>query len=135
MCTSDCKCYEGANGETKKLWTGYGDTVLMPYLRNDLDSFEVDEHGNFTYPFIWTDDPDEAFTTFRDCYNNVIKPKDKYISSLDEYKKSFYDDGGYLLLKILESQHESCASICEPPLFYLTRDVSLGMPDTECILK
>ena len=135
MCTTDCKCYEGDSGEIKSLWTGYGDSVLLPYLRNSIDSMELDEYGNRTYPFIWTDDPEKAVSTFRDCYTKVLKPKDKYITSLDEYKKAFFEDGGYLLLKKFESQHESCSSICEPPLFYLTHDVSQGKPDTECILK
>ena len=74
MCTTDCKCYQGANGEIKDLWTGYGDNVLMPYTRNDIDTFEKDEFGTYTYPFIWTDDPKEGFSTFKDCYDKVIKP-------------------------------------------------------------
>lgn len=28
MCTTDCKCYAGANGEIKEKWIGYGDEVL-----------------------------------------------------------------------------------------------------------
>lgn len=73
MCTSDCKCYQGENGEIKDLWTGYGDAILFPYVRNDIDTFEKDEFGNYTYPFIWTDDPDEGYSTFKECYDNVIK--------------------------------------------------------------
>jgi hypothetical protein len=65
MCTTDCKCYEGENGEIKEMWTGYGDEVLMPYGRNDIDSYEKDEDGNYTYPFIWTDDPEEAMMNFK----------------------------------------------------------------------
>ena len=33
----------------------------------------------------------------------------------------------------LEHDHESCASICETPLFYLAKDISKGIPETECI--
>ena len=98
MCTTDCKCYAGEGDETKKLWTDYGDSVLFPYLRNEVDSYEIDEFGNYTYPFIWTDDPDEAVSTFKECYETVIGPKDKYITSLNEHKKAFFEDGGYLLL-------------------------------------
>lgn len=41
MCTTDCKCYAGANGEIKEKWIGYGDEVLQKFLRNDLDTMEL----------------------------------------------------------------------------------------------
>lgn len=34
MCTPDCKCYEGDNGEIKEKWMAYGDDVLSLYRRN-----------------------------------------------------------------------------------------------------
>ena len=33
----------------------------------------------------------------------------------------------------MEHSHESCGSICNKPLFYLTKDISEGMPESECI--
>lgn len=47
--------------------------------------------------------------------------------------KEFYESGGFLFLMGLESEHEGCASVCETPLFYLLKDISEGMPKTECI--
>jgi hypothetical protein len=35
-------------------------------------------------------------------------------------------------LKEIEEKY-NCASICTVPLFYITRDISEGRPDTECI--
>lgn len=35
----------------------------------------------------------------------------------------------------LETSYKGCASICTPPLFYLTQDLSLGLPEYECIEK
>lgn len=58
--------------------------MLFPYKRNDLDTFELDENGEYTYPFSWTDDPSEAVSNFKECYDKVLKPKKKYIPSLDE---------------------------------------------------
>lgn len=33
----------------------------------------------------------------------------------------------------MEHNHKNCASVCETPLFYLTKDISQGRPETECI--
>lgn len=33
----------------------------------------------------------------------------------------------------LESEYEGCSSICKTPLFYLTKDVSAGIPAKECL--
>lgn len=60
MCTTDCKCYAGANGEIRDLWTGYGDEVLQKHLRNDIETMELNPEGIPTWPLIWTDDPAEA---------------------------------------------------------------------------
>jgi hypothetical protein len=132
MCTSDCKCFEGENGEIKEMWTAYGDEVLMKYGRNDIDTFERGPNGTETYPFKWTDDPSEAQNTFKECYDNVLKPEGKYFG-LEEFTKPFYEDGGFQLLVGLEHEHKTCASICEIPLFFLTKDISLGKPQFECI--
>ena len=43
----------------------------------------------------------------------------------------FFKAGGYDFLKSLEEKY-SCASICEVPLFYLTKDVKLGAPSIDC---
>ena len=48
---------------------------------------------------------------------------------------SFYEEGGFEFLKWIEGIHHQCASICEPPLFYLTKDISEGMPEDECLVE
>lgn len=55
------------------------------------------------------------------------------VSSCGEEQCSFYYDrfmlgGGYDFLVHMEHTYDGCASICETPLFYLTRDMELGMP-------
>jgi hypothetical protein len=47
--------------------------------------------------------------------------------------REFYEEGGYEFVKGLEEVHHGCASICDAPLFFLTRDINEGMPVGECI--
>ena len=132
MCTESCKCYSGENGSTRDLWKGYGNTVLNAYMRN-ADDLTVTEDGITTYPFNWEDDPNKAVHSFKQCYEQKLLPGKKYTSEYDTMVEEFYGSGGFLFLMGLESEHEGCASVCEPPLFFLLRDISEGMPKTECI--
>lgn len=137
MCTNECKCYQGDNGENKDMWTGYGDEVLVPFQRNagDREEFVDPDKGDFriTKPFIWTKDKEKAVKSFKDCYETVLKPKNLYISKEKEMVKKFYEEGGYDFLIWIETIHHNCASICDAPLFYITRDISEGMPADECV--
>lgn len=49
-----------------------------------------------------------------------------------KYVDDFFDKGGYDFLSTLESKYE-CASMCEVPLFWITKDVSEGPPNKECV--
>ena len=46
---------------------------------------------------------------------------------------SFYKEGGYDFFVGLEAEFK-CASVCKPPLFYITYDISEGKPDQGCII-
>ncbi len=46
---------------------------------------------------------------------------------------SFYKEGGYDFFVSLEEEFK-CASVCNPPLFYLTYDISEGKPEKGCIM-
>ena len=37
MCTPDCRCYSGANGEVEQKWRNYGNDALAIYGRNAGD--------------------------------------------------------------------------------------------------
>jgi hypothetical protein len=132
MCTASCKCYSGDNGSTRDLWKGYGNTVLNLYNRN-ADELTYTDENTTTYPFSWEDDPEKAVHSFKQCYEEKLLPGRKYTSEYDTMVKEFYGSGGFLFLMGLESEHEGCASVCETPLFFLLRDISEGMPKTECI--
>ena len=47
----------------------------------------------------------------------------------------FYDEGGFEFMIWIEGIHHQCASICQPPLFYITKEISEGMPETECVAE
>lgn len=63
MCTPDCRCYEGENGENKQKWVNYGNDVLSIYGRNAGDKM-LEVNGNMTYPLKWTNDTTKAMHTF-----------------------------------------------------------------------
>jgi len=132
MCTSDCKCYAGQNDETKQKWISYGNARLFPFLRNVNDT-NVVNNGKTTYPLKWSDTKAGSVSTFSQCYEEVLKPNLKYKNSYSAEEQRFFLGGGYEILKRLENEFVGCAGICEPPLFYLSQDISLGIPSFECI--
>ena len=139
MCTEECRCYAGEGGANKDLWTGYGDEVLVPFLRNagTQEAYVDQENGDFriTKPFVWTNSKKNAVKNFKECYETVLKPQNIYISKEREMVKKFYEDGGYDFVIWIEEMHNQCASICSPPLFYITKDISEGMPKEECVIE
>ena len=40
----------------------------------------------------------------------------------------FFEKGGFKFLSELEQNYTDCASVCEPPLFYVTKGIDLGVP-------
>lgn len=67
------------------------------------------------------------------CYKDVKqKQMENYPSRTPKNVKDFFEKGGYGFLSELEEKYE-CASICRRPLFYITRDISEGRPESECI--
>ena len=95
---------------------------------------------------IWTKEKSKSFNTFKQCYEEVLKPGNKYPSSLDATKTRFFEapkttdendaeESFYDLLKRLETNYVGCSSICNKQPFFLTQDISKGMPEFECISK
>ena len=67
MCTWDCRCYEGANGEVKQKWEAYGDVSLNKFQRT-AGPKNIVFNEKPAYPMKWTSDPAQAFSTFKECY-------------------------------------------------------------------
>ena len=133
MCSPDCKCYSGEGQKVQKMWSDYGDQKLLPYKRNAGTKNTFNDAGEILFPLKWTNDPSDAYNTFKECYEKVLKPKEKYSGNFDESVDSFFDGGGYEFFSELEQTYQNCASGCKPTLFYLTLDINKGMPTQECI--
>lgn len=56
MCTTDCRCYEGANGVTKNEWEGYGENKLNEYFRTNKTKVFTGKDKKFYFPLKWTSD-------------------------------------------------------------------------------
>jgi len=88
-------------------------------------------------------DTEDTVNTYKDCYNNHLKqifeeeskkPEEDQDPQLEETMKlvdKFFNQGGFEFLQELESRYE-CASMCQTPLFYITRNVSVGPPYQDC---
>lgn len=46
----------------------------------------------------------------------------------------FFANGGYDFLRKIENDFK-CAGLCNVPLFYITKDISIGRPTKECIAE
>lgn len=74
-----------------------------------------------------------SFSTFAKCYLDVKKAK--MVTKPGKTPKTvsdFFTKGGYDFMKEIEEEY-NCASICKVPLFYITKDISEGKPEIECI--
>lgn len=126
MCSDYCPCDKGEGQSNKDLWESYDESMLNGFTRTKKEESQ-------TYiPFKWTG-KGNGVNSFRDCYNTKLKDeikkdKNKFNSKVID----FFDKKGFEFLGALESSFD-CASICNVPLFYLTRDISEGRPTQECV--
>ena len=63
----------------------------------------------------------------------MLLPRNKYGPKEKELTDKFFKNGGYNFLIDLEFNFEDCGSICNKPLFYITRDISKGLPKKDCL--
>lgn len=77
MCSYQCPCYE----DDKQFWTLLGDDFLRKHYRAfNLTSDEIiaslDPNKNQTLetviPMIFSDDPDNTFASYQDCYEEQV---------------------------------------------------------------
>lgn len=78
MCTNECGCYEGADKVVQTMWEGYGNPLLFDYGRNKGPDNIADENNQNTYGFKWETTMRQSVSTFKQCYEEVIKPKGLY---------------------------------------------------------
>lgn len=92
MCTTDCRCYSGATGETKARWESLGEEKYNKFNRTSLSKTKV-VNGTDYYPLKWTSNPNIAKHTFKECYESIFKRADhiKYGPMLKPDATQFYD--------------------------------------------
>lgn len=78
MCTPECRCYSGDNNETRELWSGYDEELILPFKRNNIDKTTFDAGNNEIYPLAWTDDKEVAISSFKECFEKVLLPRQSY---------------------------------------------------------
>ena len=95
---------------------------------------ETETDQNPTYPLHFDAKEDESVKTFEECHDEHLVSKEKYVMYSKEVK-DFYDGGVHKFLVDMEKRYEEheCSGICKKNLFYLTQDISLGMPKIECV--
>lgn len=114
------------------MWVEYKNEALAPHHRNaDVKLLIIG--GIETFPFKWTSDKNLAKHSFKECYEEVLLPRNKYTKDWKVLTDEFYGGGGYTFLSLLEDNFNGCSSLCEMQLFHLTIDVKEGKPKQECL--
>ena len=131
--------WSGYKGASERYFNKFNRTRGIWYI----DDPAVASKDKFI-PMIWKDykyDKDGnqiSFSTFQDCLNQALIPgqiltKGKSPEEQAKVKKFFEDDGLFTYLTQLEKDYK-CSSVCQPNLFYITKELSEGRPLKECIL-
>ena len=97
---------------------------LNSTARREYDSLQDDATVT---PLVFTSGS-PSYSSYRDCYNQVLSKAATGTSGRKwSQVREFFRSGGFDFLSDAESKYD-CASICEVPLFYVTRDISEGLP-------
>ena len=75
-----------------------------------------------------------GYKSFKECYKKELKDKvsKKDRNDFDQKVSDFFEKQGYAFLEGVENTF-NCASVCSVPLFYITKDISEGRPQMECV--
>jgi hypothetical protein len=82
---------------------------------------------------VWAGAGETGVTSWRNCYDTVLKAQIASDNSENAKKiKEFLEKGGLDFFAETEEKL-SCAGACKVPLFYVTRDLSAGKPERDCV--
>lgn len=81
------------------MWTEYDESLILPFKRNNIGKTTYDAGNNEIYPLVWTDDQEQAISSFQECFEKVLLPNQIYnrvvvtgVEGLDEDQSVFdYD--------------------------------------------
>ena len=57
--------------------------MVMTFQRNTSPTI-ITNGNTITYPLKWSNDQNQSFPTFNDCYQKVLIPKKKYTSDYSQ---------------------------------------------------
>lgn len=143
MCSELCPCPKSA----EKLWTSYSEADLRKMSRTknakgmtpaEQSDYKANKEKAKIVPLFFAAEGQKSYSTFEECYNDKLSKEDYFkCTACDEEEdhdlSEFFDEEnqGFELVDALETKYE-CASFCQVPLFYITKDVALGKPTREC---
>lgn len=130
MCTEECPCFSGKDGEAtpvSDLWKGYSDA--------DFSNAGADKADLF-----FSDIKDGTVDTWLECFERTKKEADSETD--DDSKKTkqdnvakitaFMKSEGFDFMKSAEDKF-SCGGVCKPPMFFLTKSITEGKPEMDCL--
>jgi len=145
LCTDFCECTDAA----KQKWESYPNDQLKANFSRAHDPLASEttaytqatdklQYDGVIPMYFSSDSSSSKFVkNYKECYDKQLKGElesKESDSSYDEIvmkAKMFFEDGGYEMLKSLETEYD-CAGICYQPMFYITKDVTEGLPSRSC---
>ena len=94
------------------------------------DYNEKGDAANIT-PLVFAETGNKFYGTYEQCFDEVLKGQFATKQPDDPYwiwPKQFEEEGNLEFLIEMEAKYESCAGVCETPLFYVSKPLSEGMP-------
>jgi len=122
LCTDACPCWSGKIGEAE------GDGAIKAAW-DKVEPARYQKAGIEKKNMKWSDDPEQSSNNWLQCFNkNIEKSNDGKWNNL----KAFVKGEGFNFIKSAESTFE-CAGVCRPGFYYLTKDLSEGIPEKDCL--
>lgn len=119
MCSATpaaCKCAAGANDANKNAWTTAKNSATQQWTASKRTA-ALDFTG--------------TAQSYKVCYDALVASYNAGSQANKNDALEFLQKGGYSFISSFEKQFK-CAGICFTPLFYLTRNLSEGLPTTQC---
>lgn len=118
MCTDLCPCDPGAGSASKKLY-------------DDLPASWYAQYGRSSADMVWASAAGEGFDDFYTCYTTVIAVAETPTENTEAVKNFLTGDVGKSI-EMIESSWE-CAGYCVPGMFSISRSISEGAAENDCI--
>lgn len=92
--------------------------------------FQKKGQASKVVPLNFVSPKDQSFRSFESCYKQKLKNDFSFTEMMRENDFQIAKDFNFI--RQVENKY-NCASFCEPSLFFITKDISAGKPDDECV--